>query len=118
LTQPQGLTQGEIAQKLKSNASKIASAVRDMVQRGYIASRDGACLLTDEGLRYAQNLIRSHRQWEQYLSLEVGVSDPRLHAQAESFEHYTDSKMRDELDRVIGAAPIDPHGKHIPPESS
>ncbi len=115
---PQGLTQSEIVPKLKSNSSKIASAVRELVQRGYIASRDGACLLTDEGLRYAQNLIRSHRQWEQYLSLEVGVSDPRLHAQAESFEHYTDSKMRDELDREIGAAPTDPHGKHIPPESS
>jgi manganese/zinc/iron transport system permease protein len=113
-----GLTQGEIAQKLHSKSSKIASAVREMVQRGYVASTDGACLLTDEGLRHAQNLIRSHRQWEQYLSLEVGVSDPRLHAQAESFEHYTDSKMRDELDRVIGAAPTDPHGKHIPPESS
>ena len=115
---PQGLTQSEIVPKLKSNSSKIASAVRELVQRGYIASRDGACLLTDEGLRYAQNLIRSHRQWEQYLSLEVGVSDPRLHAQAESFEHYTDSKMRDELDREIGAAPTDPHGKNIPPESS
>jgi manganese/zinc/iron transport system permease protein len=118
LTQPRGLTQGEIAQKLKSNSWKIASAVRDMVQRGYVASREGAYQLTGEGLRHAQNLIRSHRQWEQYLSLEVGVSDPRLHAQAESFEHYTDSKMRDELDRVIGAAPTDPHGKHIPPESS
>lgn len=114
----QGLSHAEIVQRLKSTSSKITSAVRDIGQRGYIASRDGVYLLTDEGLRYAQNLIRSHRQWEQYLSLEVGVSDPRLHAQAESFEHYTDSKMRDELDRVIGAAPTDPHGKHIPPESS
>lgn len=114
----QGLSQAEIAQRLRSTSSKIASAVRDMARRGYIASREGACLLTEEGLRYAQNLIRSHRQWEQYLSLEAGVSDPRLHLQAESFEHYTDSKMRDELDRVINAAPTDPHGKHIPPEST
>lgn len=115
---PRGLTQFELTKRLKSTAPKVSSAIRDMANRGYIASHDGTCLLTDEGQRCAQNLIRSHRQWEQYLSLEAGVSDPRLHAQAESFEHYTDSKMRDELDRVIGAAPTDPHGKHIPPESS
>lgn len=113
-----GMSHAQIAIKLDSSPSKIESAVRDMVQRGHIAGRDEVYTLTEEGLRYAQNLIRSHRQWEQYLSLEAGVSDPRLHLQAESFEHYTDSKMREDLDRVIGAAPTDPHGKHIPPESS
>lgn len=113
-----GLPQTELAQRLKSNSSKIAHALRDMVHCGYVSLANGNCSLTDEGTRYAQNLVRSHRQWEQYLSLEAGVSDPRLHVQAESFEHYTDSKMRDELDRVIGAVPTDPHGKHIPPESS
>lgn len=115
---PQGLSQTELAQRLKTHPSKITAAIREMMQRGYVAAQNGACTLTAEGQRQAQNLVRSHRQWEQYLSLEVGVSDPRLHVQAESFEHYTDSKMRDELDRVIGAAPTDPHGKHIPPESS
>jgi manganese/zinc/iron transport system permease protein len=115
---PHSLTQAELAQRLKAQPSKISAAIREMVQRGYVAAPDNACLLTAEGQREAQNLVRSHRQWEQYLSLEVGVSDPRLHVQAESFEHYTDSKMRDELDRVIGAVPTDPHGKHIPPESS
>jgi manganese/zinc/iron transport system permease protein len=113
-----GMSHAQIAIKLHSSSSKIAFALRDLIQRGYLAGRDEAYTLTEEGLRYAQNLIRSHRQWEQYLSLEAGVSDPRLHLQAESFEHYTDSKMREELDRVIGAAPTDPHGKHIPPESS
>jgi manganese/zinc/iron transport system permease protein len=117
-TAQQGLAQSEIAGRLKSTSSKIASAIRDMVQRGHVVTGDGVCKLTDEGLRYAQNLVRSHRQWEQYLSIEAGVSDPRLHVQAESFEHYTDSKMRDELDRVINAARTDPHGKNIPPESS
>lgn len=112
-----GLTAAQIAQRLASNTSKIETALRDMVIRGDVAGDGLGYRLTDSGNRHAQNLVRSHRQWEQYLSLEAGVSDPRLHLQAESFEHYTDSKMREELERSINAAPTDPHGKHIPPES-
>jgi manganese/zinc/iron transport system permease protein len=115
---PAGMSWAEIARRLESESTKIASVAGEMVKRGYLVIQDEVCSLTEDGRRYAQNLVRSHRQWEQYLSVEAGVSDPRLHVQAESFEHYTDSKMRGELDRVIGAAPTDPHGKNIPPESS
>jgi manganese/zinc/iron transport system permease protein len=113
-----GLTQRVIAEKLQETSKQVASAAMELVGRGYLEVADGNWTLTMDGHRVAQNLVRSHRQWEQFLSVEAGISDPRLHAQAESLEHYTDRHMRGELDRIIGSSSTDPHGKHIPPESS
>jgi manganese/zinc/iron transport system permease protein len=55
--------------------------------------------------------------WEHYLREETSIADPRLHATAESLEHYTSSELRESLAQVSGGPTVDPHGKAIPPES-
>jgi manganese/zinc/iron transport system permease protein len=115
--QQRGLSAVELSQRLDGAPRRIRSALTDLVRRGYLIGSGGNWSLTPDGNRHAQNLVRSHRLWEQFLSVEAGVSDPRLHTQAESLEHYTSSTMRGELDRTLGSSTTDPHGKHIPPES-
>ena len=113
---PAALERNEIATKLRISPKKLSSVGSVLVRAGCISMNQSTVALTDQGFRVAQNLIRSHRLWEQYLSLEVNASDARLHAQAESLEHFTSSSMRDKLDAETGQSTMDPHGRSIPPE--
>lgn len=74
--------------------------------------------LTNWGEEAARQLVRSHRLWEQYLSSHASIDTARVHHKAESFEHFTDRSLREELDAATGAPSIDPHGKPIPLEQS
>lgn len=110
------LPKRDIAMQLKITLQKLSSVTSDLVRNGWVSMTQTSVALTDKGHRVAQNLIRSHRLWEQYLSVEVNGSDARLHAQAESLEHFTNSSMRDKLDAETGQSMLDPHGRNIPPE--
>lgn len=110
------LPKRDIAMQLKITLQKLSSVTSDLVRNGWVSMTQTSVALTDNGHRVAQNLIRSHRLWEQYLSVEVNGSDARLHAQAESLEHFTNSSMRDKLDAETGQSMLDPHGRNIPPE--
>jgi manganese/zinc/iron transport system permease protein len=73
--------------------------------------------LTTRGWMRARGLVRAHRLWEQYLVSEGGFGTGQIHDKAERFEHFTDRKLRAELDRATGIPQVDPHGKPIPEES-
>ena len=110
------LAKRDIAVQLKITLQRLSSVTSQLVRNGWVSMTQTSVALTDKGHRVAQNLIRSHRLWEQYLSVEVNASDARLHAQAESLEHFTNSSMRDKLDAETGQSMLDPHGRSIPPE--
>jgi manganese/zinc/iron transport system permease protein len=72
--------------------------------------------LQPAGHQHAQELIRSHRLWEQYLATEANVDLDQIHDKAERLEHFTDRRLRDQLDRAMDAPKRDPHGSEIPKE--
>ncbi len=72
--------------------------------------------LTDAGKRSAMKLVRAHRLWEQYLVDRANVSTDRIHGQAEQLEHFSDRRVRDELERQTRFPIADPHGSPIPDE--
>ncbi len=112
----EALPMRDIANQLKISLKKLTSVASDLVREDWVSMTQTSVTLTSEGHRVAQNLIRSHRLWEQYLSVEVNASDARLHAQAESLEHFTNSSLRGKLDVETGLSTLDPHGRSIPPE--
>ncbi len=73
--------------------------------------------LSHSGRARAQGLVRSHRLWEEYLVSHVGLDMNRIHQKAESLEHFTDSRLREQLNSATHAPQIDPHGRPIPEES-
>ncbi len=82
-----------------------------------VATQAGKLQLTDRGRRYAQNLVRAHRLWEQYLASEAGLDPDLLHAEAERLEHFTNRTLRERLQSETDSPAVDPHGKPIPPEA-
>ena len=83
-----------------------------------VVENDQRLSLAGDGRRQAQNIVRSHRLWEQYLASEAsGLTDRELHAGAERFEHFTDRQLRERLNAETNAPDVDPHGQPIPPEA-
>jgi manganese/zinc/iron transport system permease protein len=85
-------------------------------RRNEVQGGPGQYLLTDQGRRRAQTLVRSHRLWEQYLGTTGGLADDHLHRSAERLEHFTSDEVRRGLDRETDRPRVDPHGRPIPPE--
>ena len=110
------LSAQSIAGKLHQSSQTVLSALQELSARGWVVGGGDHWNLTPQGHRQAQLLVRTHRLWEHFLREETGISDPRLHATAESLEHYTSAQLRESLDQVTGGPTIDPHGKQIPPE--
>ncbi|MEM7475904.1 MAG: iron dependent repressor, metal binding and dimerization domain protein, partial [Planctomycetota bacterium] len=85
--------------------------------KGLVTFSAGEFALAQEGRRQAQNIVRSHRLWEQYLASEAGFAEQFLHAGAEQLEHFTDRELRERLLQETNAPDVDPHGTPIPPEA-
>ncbi len=85
--------------------------------KGWIAHQAGQVSLADDGRKVAQNVVRSHRLWEQYLASEAGLPAQQLHQDAERLEHFTDRTLRERLTQETNAPDVDPHGSPIPPEA-
>ena len=106
----------EIRTKLLASPFAFRFALGRLIRSGYLNLRDTLPSLTEAGAKEAQNIVRSHRLWEQFLLSETGAEDARLHAQAESLEHYTDRRLREQLESDTNSPATDPHGRTIPPE--
>jgi manganese/zinc/iron transport system permease protein len=106
----------EIASRLRCSVARIRDAVSRLMASECCELRGGSLQLTETGRKQAQNLVRSHRLWEQYLSVEANLPETKVHPHAETWEHFTSPSMRGELDSVTGKLGKDPHGREIPPE--
>lgn len=107
----------ELQHLLMAGFFPLKLAIALLRWRGEIVWDGGGYVLTDAGLQRAQELVRSHRLWEQYLATAVGVAPERIHNKAESLEHFTDETLRQRLDVETESPETDPHGRPIPPES-
>jgi DtxR family Mn-dependent transcriptional regulator len=75
---------------------------------------DTRIVLTEEGRRYALEVIRAHRLWERYLADETGVDPLEWHERAERKEHRITPAEADALAERLGNPRFDPHGDPIP----
>lgn len=87
-------------------------------QQGLVQGQANAARLTASGRSTAQQLIRSHRLWETYMSRHFDVPGDHLHEAAHRAEHFIDEDIREELARELEAPKTDPHGRDIPTEET
>lgn len=104
-----------LMQYITRSGTTIARAVQQLLRQGLIATDQKTITLTDRGRHAAQQLIRSHRLWEQYLSEHTSVAPDHLHSTAERLEHVTDPDLRERL-AAQTSQHTDPHGRSIPQE--
>ena len=79
-----------------------------------MSKTNGSYILTDEGVKDALRLIRTHRLWETYVTRENVMDLEHIHPEAEKVEHVLTEDMVDELDEELGFPEKDPHGSEIP----
>lgn len=109
-------TVSELAQELFAAGGQLRLALLRLRLGAELETTAHGFRLTERGQQHARELIRSHRLWEQYLVSEVSLDAARIHDKAELLEHFTDRRLRDQLDQAMDAPERDPHGAEIPSE--
>lgn len=103
--------------RLAVPAIRASWVLRWLRWRGLVTLQGDEFTLAEDGRKQAQNIVRSHRLWEQYLASEAGTEMQLLHEGAEQFEHFTSRELRQRLLQETNAPDVDPHGAPIPPEA-
>lgn len=70
--------------------------------------------LSETGERIAAEVVRHHRIIETFLSQVLGLSDDKLHAEAERWEHVLSEEVEALMMDKLGHPTLDPHGSPIP----
>jgi len=99
---------------LEIASQRVVDLVTRMQDARLLRVSDGRIVLTDDGSRYALDVIRAHRLWERYLADETGVDPLEWHVRAEEQEHAMTREQTDALARRLGNPRYDPHGDPIP----
>lgn len=103
-----------VAGVLEISTARAVALLDRMHDLGLARVADGRILLTEEGRRYALEVVRAHRLWERYLADETGVDPLEWHARAERKEHKLTREEADALSNRLGNPRFDPHGDPIP----
>jgi DtxR family Mn-dependent transcriptional regulator len=94
-----------------------AAQLLDRMQEAGLVRADNPLELTDEGVAYALQVIRTHRLWERFLADRTGVAPGAWHAEAEAREHRMSPDEVEALAARLGHPRYDPHGDPIPTAS-
>jgi manganese/zinc/iron transport system permease protein len=86
-------------------------------QGGWVARVQNQHILTPDGRRKAASIVRLHRLWELYLASELGVSNEKIHLNAEEMEHILTPDIEERLTRLLANPKVDPHSQPIPERS-
>jgi len=110
----QTCTLSSLGGALETTAARTIAVVTKLQHAGLARVVDGRLVLTEEGTRYALEVVRAHRLWERYLADETGVDPQEWHARAERQEHALTRAEADALSERLGHPRFDPHGDPIP----
>ena len=91
--------------------------LRFVVPRKLVTMESGGARLTSDGYEDAVRMVRTHRLIERYIHDADGIPIPELHDIAERLEHEIDPVGLRDIDRLLGAPTVDPHGHPIPSAS-
>lgn len=110
-------TLATLANSAGIDTARALALVERMSQADLLKVVDGGLMLSDQGKRYALQIIRAHRLWERYLADETGVEPTKWHAIAHQREHALTPEEIDALSERLGNPRFDPHGDPIPTKS-
>jgi DtxR family Mn-dependent transcriptional regulator len=92
----------------------ISKALNRLEKLGLIIRKDKKILLSDEGKRIAERLIKAHRLSERLLTDILGLDWIRAHQIAHRLEHIWPDDVLERIDSVLNYPKICPHGHPIP----
>ncbi|ARM75708.1 metal-dependent transcriptional regulator [Acidianus manzaensis] len=92
----------------------ISKALEKLEQLGLIDRSNRRLKLTDDGIKIAERLVKSHRLSERLLTDIIGVDWIRAHELAHRLEHIWPDDILDKIDKILGYPTTCPHGHPIP----
>lgn len=115
-----GITLLELAERRRETLEDAARQARDLAGQGWVRLMDDRqrMVLTPEGRRRAEELVRNHRLWELYLTHAAEYPSDHVHEDAEKIEHVLGEDVVRQLEERLGYAHTDPHGRPIPVPAS
>jgi len=106
---------GEVAERIGVTPATATSMLKRLDEMGLVHHTPyKGVLLTPAGEKVALEVIRHHRLIETYLADALGMSEDRVHAEAEVLEHYISEDLELLIAAKLGEPSHDPHGTPIP----
>jgi DtxR family Mn-dependent transcriptional regulator len=106
---------GKLAERLGVAPATATAMLKRLDEMGLVEHTPyKGVVLTPAGEKVALEVIRHHRLIEAYLSEALGMSDDRVHAEAEVLEHYISEDLELLIAAKLGEPSHDPHGTPIP----
>lgn len=109
------LSQQEILKWNSIHPLRLKKRLLSLKREGWITpAAKGKILLTSDGIKRAERLVRLHRLWELYLASCLQVDEERVHHSAEEMEHILTPSLEKRLSTLLNHPQKDPHQKPIP----
>jgi Mn-dependent DtxR family transcriptional regulator len=109
-----GMSVDEIANNLNLSINKVKSFAQTMSKSSLITTNSNILVLSKEGIKKAEKLVRAHRLWETYQVRQMGLNSNQIHDEADQLEHFLSEELIDEIDKELGYPINDPHDSPIP----
>lgn len=93
----------------------VTQTMQRMTASGFVTAGEGKeIVLTTEGRRRAEQVVRRHRLLERWLTDELGLDWAEAHVEAGRLEHAMSKAVEDRLYEKLGRPTTCPHGNVIP----
>lgn len=109
-------TSVSLSGSLSISKEKSAKLVDSLLEKNLINSTGNKISLTENGRKYAIQVVRIHRLWEKYLAEKTSIDEDDWHNIAEKNEHKTSVEDANKIAAQLGNPFLDPHGDPIPNE--
>lgn len=109
-----GMNIHEIAKNLKLSLKLVSNFAKKMSRSSLLSNNKDHLILTKDGVRKAEKLVRAHRLWESYQVQQMGLDSSQIHDEADKLEHFLSEELVDEIDQELGYPTKDPHDSPIP----
>ena len=108
------VTQARLAERLGHSAPTVSQMVRRLVEAGSLTVDRRVLVLTEQGRRQAESVVRKHRLAECLLTDVIGLAWDKAHLEAGRWEHVISDEVETLLVRLLGNPSTCPHGNPIP----
>ena len=104
----------ELAQKRKIPKKRMLKGLKALERKKLLEKEGSGWMLTDEGLKESQRIVRIHRLWELYLNTYLNIAPDHVHEDAEAIEHIITPEIEERLEELLRHPHVDPHLTQIP----
>lgn len=113
-TEGETVLSSKLADYLGVARPTITQTVQRLTNQGLLSASGKEIVLTPEGTKRAERVLRRHRLLERWLTDELGLDWADAHVEAARLEHSISPLVEDRLAQKLGHPQTCPHGNAIP----